>query len=317
MIIITGGAGLIGSNLLKSLNKDGVEDILIVDNLNHQKKIQNISNQNFIDYFQKNYFINLFNKSSTPFKKIKAIFHLGACTNTSEKNGDYLYENNYLYSKKLFKFSINNKIPFIYASSASVYGVGKKGFKENIDCESPINNYAFSKFLFDKYVERHKKKIKSQIVGLRYFNVFGPGEGHKINMFSAPYKFFKQCQNTNRIDLFKGTDGYKNGDQERDFIYVNDCVNIKKWFLENKKFSGIFNVGTGKTTSFNDLANFTFKYLKKKNNIQYIEVPEILKDIYQSYTKADISKYNLINKNFRFTNTINGLKKYYDFLIKN
>ena len=202
-------------------------------------------------------------------------------------------QNNFEYSKVLLNWCQNFDIQFIYASSASVYGLASKGFVEDRSCEAPINMYAFSKFQFDQYVRSVSAKLKSQTVGLRYFNVFGPRETHKGKMASTPFHFNNQLIETGTLNLFEGSDGYENGEQLRDFVYVKDCVDVNLWFLENEQQSGIYNVGTGVARSFNHVANTVIEWHKNKGRhgqINYISFPEHLKGSYQSYTKADITR---------------------------
>ena len=320
MIIVTGGAGFIGSNLIRMLNERGFKDIILVDDLTNGYQIKNLSDLNFIDYVDKDSFI----KKLDDFKKIHAIFHLGACSATTEWNGKYLMENNYEYSKLLLNFSIKNNIQFIYASSASVYGLGLNGFDEKECCELPINAYAFSKLLFDKYVRLQlNNSVNSQVVGLRYFNVYGPRENHKGDMASPMYHFSSQCINDNECRLFKGTDGFLDGEQKRDFIFVDDCNNIALWFLENNDVSvnGIFNVGTGEARSFNDVAKNIIKWFeakqKQKPKKNFIEFPEHLKGAYQNFTEANIDKLRTAGYKDKFLSLEDGIYKYMEWLTAN
>ncbi len=320
MYLITGGAGFIGSNLVRCLNKSGIENIIIVDNLKNGKKFENLSNLNFVDFYDKNDFIENIDDLNY-FPKIEKIIHLGACSSTTEWDGKYIMKNNFEYSKKLFHYCADAKISFIYASSASVYGLGLNGFKEERICEKPINVYAFSKFQFDQYVRSYFGKFENQVVGLRYFNVYGPGEKHKKDMSSPVYKFSRQIKKTGFCNLFKGYDGFKDGQQKRDFVFVDDCVQVKKWFLENEKITGIFNLGTGNAESFEAMADAVCEwYLINKKvdaKIKYIEFPDHLKGAYQSFTKADIS--NLRNSGYqnKFFSIKDGVFSYLDYLQEN
>ena len=311
MIIITGGAGFIGSNLASNLDKDF--ELLIVDELDKQtSKFSNISDIKYLDCIDKVTFLNsLTNDEKKYSDNIEMIFHLGACSKTTEKNRNYVMETNFEYSKKLLHFCANNGIPLVYASSASVYGDGKV-FKEDPKNESSMNHYAESKLLFDNYYRDHIAKIKSQVSGLRYFNVYGPREAHKEGMFSVMYSFFYQLEQYSQIKLFKGSHGYDNGEQRRDFIHVEDTVKVKKWLMQNK-VSGIFNVGTGKSRSFNDVAKNVISVLKK-GHVEYIDFPDGLKEQYQAYTQADMS--NLINSGYSddFTSLEEGVDKYVRWL---
>jgi len=233
MIIVTGGAGFIGSNLIRGLNEKGINDIIVVDNLENSKKHRNLNSLEFIDFIEN---INIFKN-----EKIDTIFHQGACTDRMEFNGRFMMDNNYNYSKKILQFAIKKNIRFIYASSAAVYGSGKNGFEEINNCEYPLNIYAFSKYMFDQYVRRILGKTNIWIVGLRYFNVYGPQENHKGKIASVIFHFFNQVQNDRKLKLFKGSEKFK-----RDFAYVKDIIDINLFFLENNLKRGIFNYGTGK-----------------------------------------------------------------------
>ena len=311
MIVITGGAGFIGSNLASDLDKDF--ELLIVDELERQtSKLNNINHINYVDCIDKTSLLNLLDNDEKKYSEsIEMIFHLGACSKTTEKDRNYIMETNLEYSKKLLHFCVNNNIPLIYASSASVYGGGKV-FKEEPNNESSLNHYAESKLLFDNYYRDHVSKIKSQVSGLRYFNVYGPRESHKEGMFSVVYSFFCQLEKSSQIKLFKGSHGYDDGEQRRDFIHVEDTIKVKKWLMQNK-VSGIFNVGTGKSRSFNDVAESVISVLKK-GHIEYIEFPNGLKEQYQAFTQADMD--NLINSGYNsgFLSLEEGVEKYVRWL---
>lgn len=308
MIIVTGGAGFIGSNLVRGLNKKGIEDITIVDNIKGNIiKQKNLESLKFLDYLDKKNFL----RELTSFKEKnpETIFHLGACSNTMETNKDYLMENNYLYSKKLLNFCLENKIDLIYASSASVYGNGKDGFEEKRSCEHPLNDYAFSKFLFDEDV-RKLKNLPSQVVGIRYFNVYGPQENHKGEMASAAYHFYNQILSEKKIKLFEGSKSLK-----RDFIYVDDAVKVNLFFFENPGINSIFNYGTGKAESFFKMAD-TMKrlYNKKEINLEFIPFPENLIGKYQKFTQADLANLRKIGFKENFTSLEKGIEKYVHIL---
>jgi len=315
MIIVTGGAGFIGSNLIKGLNNNGEENILIVDHLGEGKKYKNLLDIQFFDYSDKEDFIKNIISGKFDNEKIKAIFHLGACTDTMNYNVRYMVLNNYEYSKTLLNFCLKKNISFIYASSASVYGNGKNGFIEKEKCETAINPYAFSKLLFDRYVRKILYKSKSQVVGLRYFNVFGPKEYHKEKMASVIYQFYSQLKKTGIINLFKGIDGYKDGEQKRDFIYVDDVVKVNLFFYKHPNKSGIFNCGTGNAMTFNFLANKLIEE-NKTGKIKYIDFPEKLKDKYQNFTKAKLSK--LLKSGYKqgFIPLGKAIEEYYNYLEK-
>ncbi len=307
MYIVTGGAGFIGSNLVKMLNEKGIDDILIVDNLGHSQKYLNMNRLSFADYMDKTDLPDNISKLG----KIEGILHQGACSATTEQDANYLIKNNYEYSKNLLHFCLNNNIDFIYASSASVYGNGDDGFKEDPACEYPLNGYAFSKFIFDNYVRKvySTNKHKSKVVGLRYFNVYGYQENHKGSMASVPFHFFNQANETGEIKVFEGSENFL-----RDFIFVEDVAKVVNFFMENRT-GGIFNCGTGEERSFIDMANI-FSDLFGNCSINTIPFPDHLKGKYQAFTKADTTK--LFNAGFdkKFTSLEEGLKKYLNQLKK-
>jgi ADP-L-glycero-D-manno-heptose 6-epimerase len=312
MMIVTGGAGFIGSNIVAALNKIGETNILVVDNLTNGRKMRNLADLNILDYMDRDDFLaNI--RSGYDFGKIKAVFHEGACSSTTEWDGKFIMRNNFEYSKTLLNWCQENGAQYIYASSASVYGSGKKGFVENRQYEHPINMYAYSKFQFDQYVRSIINKTKCQIAGFRYFNVYGPKETHKGNMSSVAFHFNNQILASGKAKLFEGIDGYKNGEQKRDFIYVEDCADINLWFLEHPDKSGIFNIGTGKAKSFNDVAMAVLKW-HGSGEIEYIPFPDSLKGAYQSFTEADISALRAIGYNKSFISVEEGVTKYLSWL---
>lgn len=305
MIIVTGGAGFIGSNLIRSLNYQGYTKIIIVDDLNFKNK-KNIQNLHFDKIYGIDYFISLIKKRTKKFKNTKVLFHQGACSNTMEKNVSFLMKYNFNYSKTLLDYCSENKIKFIYASSASVYGMSRNTL-EIYKNEEPLNLYAISKLMFDNYV-RLKSHKHFQVVGLRYFNVYGNGEQHKNKMASVIHHFFLQAKSkSNTIKIFGASHGYKAGFQSRDFIYIDDVININLWFMNNN-LSGIYNVGTGSSQKFNNVAKFINKF--KKSKIKYIKFPEKLIDNYQPYTKADIRNLRNIGYKKNFTSLKSGIMKY-------
>lgn len=287
MIIVTGGAGFIGSNLVKALNEQGQTDIIVVDDLTDGTKFVNIADCEIADYLDKDDFLDSLGSGRAFSKKIKMIFHQGACSSTTEWNGRLMISANYEYSKRLLHFCMDNEIAFVYASSASVYGSGMI-FKEERQYEKPLNLYGYSKFLFDQYVRARFMEAKSQIIGLRCFNVYGPREQHKAGMASVVYHFYHQLRNGENIKLFEGSGGYGPGEQRRDFVYVDDVVDVNLWFMRNSHVSGIFNVGTGRSQTFNEVAN-AVKVHCGSGGISYIPFPEKLHGRYQSFTQADIS----------------------------
>lgn len=312
MIVVTGSNGFIGSNLIKGLNNLGHKDIIAVDDHSNPELKENITHCEISDYLEIQEFFDQVKTRRFDNQNIEAIFHQGACSNTMEWDSEYLYKNNLLYSKELLKLANRIKIPFIYASSASVYGDGSE-FEESIENENPINLYAYSKFKFDQIVRQELKKNETQIVGLRYFNVYGPQEQHKGNMASVAYHLHNQLKDNDKIKLFEGSHGYGNGEQRRDFIYVDDVVKVNLWFLKNKKISGIFNLGTGRSQTFNDVANAVIDW-NKKGTIEYIEFPEKLLDAYQSFTQADITKLRKVGYEEEFLSVQEGVFRYLNSL---
>jgi len=316
MIIVTGGAGFIGSNLVKALNDKGLTDVLVVDDLTDGTKFRNLLDCQVIDYLDKDEFLQMVKQEKDFTGKIEAIFHQGACSTTTEWDGRYMMENNYTYSKELLHYCLNLKIPFIYASSAAVYGTGEN-FKEVKENEAPVNVYGYSKYLFDEYVRRtvlnsENKVPESQVVGLRYFNVYGPREQHKGSMASVAWHLNQQIQANGKVKLFEGSGGYANGDQRRDFIYVDDVVKVNLWMLENAT-CGIVNVGTGASRPFNDVAKVIVSW-HGKGEVEYIEFPEHLKGSYQSYTEADINSLRQMGYKNDFLSVEDGVKQYLDVL---
>jgi ADP-L-glycero-D-manno-heptose 6-epimerase len=316
MIIVTGGAGFIGSNLVKALNDKGLSDVLVVDDLTDGTKFRNLLDCQVIDYLDIDEFLQMVKQEKYFTEKVEAIFHQGACSTTTEWDGRYMMENNYTYSKELLHYCLNLKIPFIYASSAAVYGTGEN-FREVKENESPVNVYGYSKYLFDEYVRRtvlnsENKVPESQVVGLRYFNVYGPREQHKGSMASVAWHLNQQIQANGKVKLFEGSGGYANGDQRRDFIHVDDVVKVNLWMLENAA-CGIVNVGTGASRSFNDVAQAIVSW-HGKGEVEYIEFPEHLKGSYQSYTEADINSLRQMGYKNDFLSVEDGVKQYLDVL---
>ncbi len=307
MIIVTGGAGFIGSNIVRALNERNYKDILIVDNLGMNDKFKNIAGLTFEDYMSAADFLSAIDNYKI--HGATTIFHQGACSDTMNYDADFMIKTNYEYSKTLLHFCIANRIDFIYASSAATYGSGKNGFSEKTECEEALNPYAFSKLLFDRYVMRHINMAKGKVIGLRYFNVFGPQEQHKCNMASMVYQMYQQIKDTGVIKLFKGSDGYADGEQKRDFIYVKDVANVNIWCGENTLENGIYNCGTGNATTFNSLAQAVISTLGK-GKIEYIDMPEELIGKYQSFTQADTKKLLDAGYKGKFTTIDDAVKEY-------
>jgi ADP-L-glycero-D-manno-heptose 6-epimerase len=312
MHIVTGGAGFIGSNLVRALIDRGHDDVVVVDDLEDGHKFVNIADVAIADYLDKGELPTLLASDKGFATGVKAIFHQGACSTTTEWNGRYMMHNNYGYSKSLLHSCLEHRIPFIYASSAAVYG-GAKRFIEDPLFEHPLNVYGYSKLQFDRYVRRVAAKPGSQVVGLRYFNVYGPHEQHKGSMASVAYHFNNQLLSDGEVRLFEGSDGYGDGEQQRDFLYVDDANNVNLWFLDHPDVSGIFNTGTGRAQTFNDVANAVIKW-HGKGKIRYVEFPEHLKGAYQSYTEADLTELRASGCDVDFRSVEDGVKDYLDQL---
>lgn len=288
-IIITGGAGFIGSCLIRFLNDMGLHNIIIVDDLKATIKWKNLVGKQFVDIFPKE---GLFDWLEDRDDAVEAIVHLGACSSTVELDASYLLENNYRYSVRLAEYALRHQLRFIYASSAATYGLGEHGFSDNeaqISKLHPINMYGYSKQLFDLWLQN--EGVLNQVVGLKYFNVFGPNEYHKGRMASAIFHMLRDAQNEGRVRLFKSTqpDKYPNGGQMRDFIYVKDAVRMTYAFLEND-LTGLYNIGTGQANTWNALVKALGKGLGKDVTIDYVDMPADMVAGYQNYTQADMTK---------------------------
>lgn len=290
MIIVTGGAGFIGSSIIAALNKRHISDILVVDDLGTDSKWKNLRNLSFADYVEKDDFLNMVIDGKLN-SSIEATFHLGACSDTTETNASYLIKNNYEYSKLLAQWATADNVRFIYASSAATYGDGSEGFSDNqekICILKPLNMYGYSKHLFDLWA--YKTGLLKNIAGLKYFNVFGPNEYHKADMRSFVVKAFEQIKSTGKVRLFKSYQPeYADGEQLRDFIYVKDAVDMTLFFYDNPQIGGLFNIGTGKARSWNDLVQAVFVSMDKQPNIEYIDMPESIREQYQYFTEADMT----------------------------
>ncbi len=309
MHIVTGGAGFIGSNLVRDLIRRGHDDVVVVDELSDGRKFVNIADLAIADYIDKDDFLSRLQEPGFG-SGIKAIFHQGACSETTEWDGHYMMQNNYSYSQVLLHHCLENSVPFIYASSAAVYG-DSNTFAEHVDHEKPLNVYGYSKLQFDRYVRRVAASPASQVVGLRYFNVYGPREQHKGSMASVAFHFNNQVREHGEARLFEGSGGYGDGEQLRDFVYVDDVCAVNLWFLDNPQASGVFNTGSGKAQSFNDVANAVIKW-HGSGKIKYIEFPEHLKGAYQSYTQADLEQLRASGCDVEFRSVEAGVKGYLD-----
>lgn len=292
MIIVTGGAGFIGSALVWALNKKGHEDIIIVDHFGINEKFKNLISLKYLDVFDKDDFGQMVHDGFLKKNKVETLYHLGACSSTTQLDMNFLLRNNFEYTKFLCGHSLENNIRFVYASSAATYGDGKRGYddeEDKLDSLRPLNPYGYSKQMFDQWAKR--EGYLDKIAGLKYFNVFGPNEYHKGDMQSIVSKAYKQVKETGKIRLFKSdSKEYSDGEQKRDFIYVKDAVDMTIFFGENKIVNGIYNIGTGQANTFNSFVKPIFEALKVKENIEYFDMPEVLKGRYQDYTKANMKK---------------------------
>jgi ADP-L-glycero-D-manno-heptose 6-epimerase len=294
--VVTGAAGFIGSKLVEGLNRRGTTEVIAVDNLQHSDKFRNLAGCEIVDYVDQAEFIADLDRYEGA---VEAVFHQGACSDTMESDGRYMMENNYQYSKRLLDWCQDEAIPLIYASSASVYGAGPE-FREERRCEKPLNVYGYSKFLFDQYVRQRLPGSRAQIAGFRYFNVYGPNEAHKGRMASVAFHAYHQLLSSGKVKLFAGSGGYGNGEQKRDFVYVEDVVDVNLWFLEHRNVSGVFNCGTGRAQTFNELAAAVInavqgtrrgvREMSEKGLIEYVPFPPGLLEKYQSFTQADLGR---------------------------
>jgi ADP-L-glycero-D-manno-heptose 6-epimerase len=327
-IVVTGAAGFIGSNIVKALNERGESGILAVDNLSRADKFRNLADCDIAEYLDKEHFRAALDAGSFD-GDIAAILHQGACSDTMNADGRYMMENNYRYSADLLSYCQSESVPLIYASSAAVYGAGPV-FKEDRQNERPLNVYGYSKFLFDQVVRRRWEENTAQVVGLRYFNVYGPRESHKERMASVAFHCFNQYRETGKVKLFEGSAGYQAGEQRRDFVSVEDAVKVNLFFLDNPKKSGIFNCGTGASQTFNDVAVATVNALRaeagenplpldelaRQGVIEYVPFHPGLKGKYQSYTQADLADLRASGYESPFFNVQTGVARYVEWLIE-
>jgi ADP-L-glycero-D-manno-heptose 6-epimerase len=327
--IVTGAAGFIGANIVKSLNERGVDRIIAVDNLTKADKFRNLVDCDIVDYLDKNEFIDLLHSGQFD-GDIEAIFHEGACSDTMETDGRYMMENNYRYSLSLLDWCLEQEVQFLYASSAATYG-GSSVFKEERQYEAPLNVYGYSKFLFDQIVRKRMPDASSQVVGFRYFNVYGPRENHKGRMASVVYHHFHQFRSEGKVKLFEGSHGYGPGAQQRDFVFVGDVAKVNLWFLDHPEKSGIYNLGTGRAQSFNDVAvasvngaralkgeaELSLEAMVTQGLIEYVPFPEALKGKYQAFTQADLTKLQAAGYPDEFATVEQGVRQYVEWLSKN
>jgi len=320
--IVTGAAGFIGSRIVMALNRAGVNEIIAVDNLRNAAKVPNLTGLEIEDYLDKDDFLSRVDAHEFD-GAIEAVLHQGACSDTMETDGRYMMENNYRYSRALLDWCQEEQLPFVYASSAAVYGAGRV-FREQREFEKPLNVYGYSKFLFDQHVRRRLSGRNAPIVGLRYFNVYGPHESHKARMASVAFHAFNQFRAEGRVKLFVGSDGYPDGGQRRDFVHVDDAVRVNLHFLGGSDASGVYNCGTGRAQSFNDVAvavvngvrsargeaALTLEQLAAGGQLEYIPFPPALIGKYQSYTEADLSALRSAGYRGQFQTVESGVQSY-------
>ena len=324
--VVTGAAGFIGSNIVKALNERGITNIIAVDNLTKADKFKNLIDCEIADYLDKHDFIERI-QAGVYDGEIDAILHQGACSDTMETDGRYMMENNYRYSQLLLDWCIEQDVQFLYASSAATYGGGSV-FREERESEAPLNIYGYSKFLFDQSVRQRLPQACSQIAGFRYFNVYGPRESHKGRMASVAFHHYNQYRAEGRVKLFEGTQGYGDGEQRRDFVYVDDVVKANLWFLDRPEKSGIFNLGSGRAQTFNDVAvatvngcraidgqaSLTLVEMRQQQLIEYIAFPEALKGKYQAFTQADLTKLREAGFDATMATVEEGIAQYVQWL---
>lgn len=318
MIIVTGGAGFIGSAIVWRLNNIGNDNIIIVDELGTTDKWKNLVGLKFQEFIHKDDFISAVVDDTIEFP-VEAIIHMGANSSTTEKDADHLFSNNYLYTQELAKYCLAKNIRFIYASSAATYGDGSLGFDDDeskLETLRPLNMYGYSKQLFDLWAKRNN--ILNKIVGIKYFNVYGPNEYHKGDMRSVVHKAFEQVRDTGKVRLFKSLNpNYKDGEQMRDFVYVKDAVDMTLHFLEHRDKNGIYNVGSGKARTWIDLVTALFKAVGKPVNIEFIDLPENLKEKYQYFTEAKLNKIRAAGYTKPTTSLEDGVTDYVkNYLLK-
>ena len=320
--IVTGAAGFIGSRIVAGLNREGAGGIIAVDNLANSAKFTNLLGCEIVDYLDKGEFLARLEKGEFD-GEVEAVLHQGACSDTMESDGRYMMDNNYRYSRRLLDWCQEEEIPLLYASSAAVYGAGP-GFREECRFEAPLNVYGFSKFLFDQCVRQRLPERSAQVAGFRYFNVYGQNEAHKGRMASVVWHGFNQYLDAGKVKLFVGSAGYPNGGQQRDFVHVDDVVNVNLWFLENREVSGIYNCGTGRSQTFNDVAMATINRVRESRGesrlplsdlvatgaIEYVPFPTALVGKYQSYTQADLAQLRAAGYRGEFRPVEQGVDEY-------
>lgn len=314
-IIVTGGAGFIGSAFVWKLNREGMDDILVVDDLGNGDKWKNLVGLHYSDYLHKDAFLRGVTSGSLKYCP-DALVHMGACSSTTEDNADYLMENNYRFTRILAEWAVSRKVRFLYAGSAATYGDGGLGFSDTADISllRPLNKYGYSKHFFDLYAEH--SGLARHIAGLKFFNVFGPNEYHKGDMASMVFKAFNQIRQTGRVRLFRSyREDYADGEQLRDFVYVEDCLDVMWWLLVHGEVNGLFNLGTGQARSWNDLARAAFAAMKRPVQIEYVDMPESLRDRYQYFTQADMRRLERTGCPLHFRTLEEAIRDYTSHLL--
>lgn len=313
MIVVTGGAGFIGSNLVAALNARGRDDLLVVDDLTDGRKFRNLASARIADYVDVEDFERMIDRRDAALDGVEAVLHQGACADTTERDGRRMMRMNHESSKRVAGLCAMRRAPLLYASSASVYGVGDR-FVEEPSAERPVNVYGWSKLLFDQWVRRALASAQTQLVGLRYFNVYGPNEHHKGAMASVALHLHEQLLATGRVRLFEGTDGYAHGEQRRDFVHVADVCDVALWFLDHPERSGVFNVGTGASRSFLDVARAVIGF-HGRGEVDFVPFPETLRGAYQSFTEADLTRLRAAGYQGSFRPVEVGVPEYLATLI--
>jgi ADP-L-glycero-D-manno-heptose 6-epimerase len=311
MYIVTGGAGFIGSNIVKALSLRGAE-VVVVDDLTDGTKYTNLLGARIDDYIDKDRFLQMLQSRDEYLARAEVILHQGACSATTEWNGRLMMDNNFEYSKAVLAFCQATRVRMVYASSAAVYGRGTE-FSEESSNNRPLNVYGYSKLLFDEVLARMRTALRTQVVGLRYFNVYGPRESHKGSMASVAYHMWRQLQEGDKVRLFRGTDGYGDGEQRRDFVYVDDVVATNLWFADHPSASGVFNVGTGSAQTFKEVAQAVVRFFGR-GTIEYVPFPDHLRGRYQSFTQADLGRLRAAGCDVRFRPVEEGVPSYMKWL---
>ena len=313
MIVVTGGAGFIGSNLVHTLNARGRDDIVLVEEFSDGRKCANLADARIADYFDRDEWLALMRANGGQDLDIECVYHLGACSDTTNWDGRMMMDNNFSYSRALFDYCTARGIPLVYASSAAVYGRGSR-FREEPAFEHPLNVYGYSKLAFDQYVRHKLPRTKSLVAGLRYFNVYGPREQHKGRMASVALHLHRQLEQDGRVRLFGASHGYGPGEQRRDFVHVDDVVDITLWLgAQGHGASGIYNCGTGRAEPFNAIAAAVLEF-HRRGTLEYIDFPADLVGAYQAFTEADLSRLRAAGYTSALRDIATGVREYLHWL---